>query len=58
MKAWKDYKSTSDKELVLRKYMKGSLLARMIRVLSPVLRKTGLYNLAGKMYNIVLGKKG
>ena len=55
---WKDYKSTSDKELVLRKYMKGSLLTRMIRILSPVLRKTGLYNLAGKMYNIVLGKKG
>ena len=55
---WSDYKNTSDKETVLRKYMKGSLLTRMIRVLSPVLRKTGLYNLAGKMYNILLGKKG
>lgn len=55
---WDTYRSSSDKEAVLRKYMNGSPLSKLIRVLSPVLRKTGLYNLAGKMYNIVLRKKG
>ena len=55
---WSDYTESSDKEAVLRKYMKGSALTKAIRVLSPVLRKTGLYNLAGRLYNILPGKKG
>lgn len=55
---WSDYTESSDKEAVLRKYMKGSPMTRVIRLLSPVLRKTGLYNLAGKLYNVLPGKKG
>lgn len=57
-KFWQEYLAASDKETVLRKYMKGSMVTRIIRTLSPFLRKTGLYNLAGKMYKVIIVKKG
>lgn len=57
-KFWREYADAKDKEPVLRKYMKGSLLGRLIRMLSPFLRKTGLYGFAGKMYKTVfVGRK-
>ena len=58
-KFWQDYLAASDadKETILRKYMNGSLITRIIRILSPVLRKTDLYNLAGKMYKLLIVKK-
>lgn len=56
-KFWKEYLSTSDREGVLRKYIKGALGIRIIRFLSPFLRKTGLYGLAGKMYKLIIVKK-
>lgn len=55
---WKEYVSAEDKEPVLRKYMKGSLLGRVIRAASPFLRRTGLYGFAGKMYKkVFVGKR-
>lgn len=54
---WQEYLAASDKEAVMRKYMKGSLVTRTVRLLSPFLRKTGLYNLAGKLYKVILVKK-
>jgi hypothetical protein len=51
---WKEYRAASDKEPVIRKYMKGSPLTRLIRTVSPFLRKMGLYGFAGKMYKILL----
>lgn len=58
-KFWQEYLAASDseKEAVLRKYMKGSMITRIIRTLSPFLRKTGLYNLAGKMYKLLIVRK-
>ena len=49
--------SAPDKEAVLRKYIKGALGIRIIRFLSPFLRKTGLYGFAGKMYKLIIVKK-
>lgn len=51
---WREYNQTDEKEKIIRKYMKGSLLTRIIRTVSPFLRKTGLYGFAGKMYKIML----
>ena len=50
---WKEYSEAEDKEEILKRYMKGSLTTRIIRKLSPVLQKTGLYGLAGKLYKVV-----
>ena len=53
---WEAYCSAAsdeEKESILREYMKGSALTRLIRILSPMLRKTGLYAFAGKMYKKV-----
>lgn len=56
---WQEYRENTDKEAVIRKYMKGSPLTRLIRTVSPILRRTGLYQAAGKMYKlVVVGKKG
>ncbi len=54
---WNDYAISLNKENVMRKYMKGSMVVQVIRTVTPVLRKTGLYVLAGKMYRTVFGKK-
>ena len=56
-KFWEEYLSAPDKEAVLRKYIKGALGIRVIRFLSPFLRKTGLYGFAGKMYKLIIVKK-
>ena len=37
--------------------MKGSTLTRIIRKVNPILQKTGLYSIAGKMYKKVFVKK-
>lgn len=55
---WKDYLATADRESLMRRKMKGSLVTRVIHWLSPMLRKTGLYNLAGKAYRVVFVRKG
>lgn len=54
---WKEYNEASDKEIVICRYMKGSLLTRIIRKMSPVLRKLGLYTLAGKLYKVIIVRK-
>ena len=57
---WSEYNHARDleaKEALLRKYMKGSMLTRVIRKVNPILQKTGLYSFAGKMYKIVFVKK-
>lgn len=54
---WKEYCSTEDKEAVMRKYMKGSFLSKLIRIATPVLTKVGLYGFAGKMYKVLLVRK-
>ena len=56
-KFWEEYLSAPDREVVLRKYIKGALGIRIIRFLSPLLRKTGLYGFAGKMYKLIIVKK-
>ncbi len=53
---WEAYTSAEDKEPVLRRYIKGSALSRVIRTVSPILRKTGLYTVAGRMYRKVFVK--
>lgn len=54
---WEEYLKTDDKEAVLRKYMKGSLVTRVIHVVTPLLRKTGLYTKAGRLYRQIFAKK-
>ena len=57
---WTEYSAAADlktKEALLRKYMKGSPLTRIIRKVNPILQKTGLYSIAGKMYKKVFVKK-
>lgn len=56
---WKEYFESEKREDVLRKYLKGSLLTRIIRIFTPLIRKLGLYKIAGKAYKkfIVRGKK-
>lgn len=54
---WENYLKMENKEEVLCRYMRGSFLNKMIRKMTPVLRKTGLYAFAGKMYKVVLLKK-
>ena len=57
---WEEYIASAalaDKEAVLRKYMKGSTLTRIIRKVNPILQKTGLYSIAGKLYKTVFVKK-
>lgn len=54
-KFWEEY-NTLDREAVFRKYMKGSVLTRVIRGVTPMLRKTGLYSIAGKLYKMVFVK--
>ena len=57
---WTEYNAAADletKEALLRKYMKGSTLTRIIRKVNPILQKTGLYSVAGKMYKAVFVKK-
>ena len=57
---WEEYnaaKTSSDKQTVLKKYMKGSTLTRIIRKINPILQKTGLYSIAGKMYKAVFVRK-
>lgn len=53
-KFWEEYNAAPDKEPVLRQYLKGTALSKIIRTVSPLLRKTGLYSLAGKMYKILI----
>lgn len=55
---WAEYNSTADKEAVLLKYSKGSLLHRIIHTATPILQDIGLYNFAGKMYRFFLVRKG
>ena len=54
---WQDYRKAADKEAVMRRYMRGSLLTRIIRRVTPLLRKTGLYGFAGQMYRKLVLKK-
>lgn len=54
---WTEYLQNEDKESVFLHYMKGSLISRSIQILSPVLRKLGLYQMAGQLYKKVFIRK-
>lgn len=54
---WEEYNSSPDKEALLRRYLEGTLMTKVIRKASPILQKTGLYSMAGKMYKVLLVKK-
>lgn len=54
---WADYTQADGKEQVLRSYQKASPLIRVIRLVTPLLRKTGLYALCGRLYQKVFAKK-
>ena len=54
---WDEYNRTDDKEMVMRKYMKGSLVTRIIHRLTPIIRKIGLYKVAGKVYKRLIVRK-
>ena len=54
---WHEYTESNDKEMIMRKYMQGSFLTKVIRKVTPFLRKTGLYGFAGKMYKTLLVRK-
>ena len=54
---WADYARAQEKEQVLRGYQKASPLIRVIRLVTPVLRKTGLYALCGRLYQKVFARK-
>ena len=54
---WEAYLHTDNREQVMRKYLKGSILPRVIKFAMPILRKTGLYTLFGKLYKAVFVKK-
>ena len=56
-KFWNEYLSSEDKKAVISRYMKGSFVTRVIHAVTPLLRKTGLYTIAGKCYKLVFGKK-
>lgn len=42
---------------IVSKYGKGTLVSNAIRILTPIIRKLGLYVLAGKVYKILFRKK-
>ncbi len=57
---WKEYLSADScdaTETVLRRYMEGTFLTRVIHLVSPVLQKTGLYTAAGKIYKFIFARK-
>ena len=54
---WEEYLVTNDREQIIRKYLKPSPLFKVINTVTPILRKTGLYSLFGKLYKVVLVKK-
>lgn len=53
---WELYKKRGA-EYILCKYARGTFFSNMIRMVTPVLKKLGLYVLAGKVYNMVFGRK-
>lgn len=54
-KFWHDYREL-DTSTVLKKYAKGSFINKMIRFISPFLRKLGLYTFAAKVHHKLGGK--
>lgn len=55
-KFWHDYENMEIGK-VLRKYTKGSAMNKLIRFVSPFLRKLGLYTLAAKIHHAIGRKK-
>lgn len=53
---WNDYFSTGS-PYIFKKYGKGTLVNKAIQFLTPIIKKMGLYTVAGKMYNKVFGQK-
>lgn len=53
---WKLYREKGA-AYILEKYAKGTFFTNIIRKVTPVLKKLGLYVLAGKVYNAVFGRK-
>lgn len=41
----------------IEKYTKGTLLSNLIKKLTPIIKKLGLYKVAGKIYQVVFGKR-
>lgn len=56
-KFWEEYLASADREQVMRKYLKVSPLFKVINFATPILRKTGLYTICGKLYKKVFVKK-
>jgi len=53
---FEQYYEDNSFENVLKKYGKGSFVGKCKRVMVPIVRKLGLYVIAGKLYNLFLGK--
>ena len=54
---WHDYLSADDRERVMRGMMKQDMMSKVISTAMPILRKTGLYSLFGKLYRMVFVRK-
>ena len=55
---WTEYLSSDDREQIMRKYLKPSPLFKVINFATPILRKTGLYTLFGRLYKTVFVSGG
>ncbi len=53
-KFWSEY-SVHGADYVIKKYGKGTVSSRAIKSLTPLLKKAGLYKLAGKIYGRIFG---
>lgn len=56
-KFWEEYTSAADYAQVIRRYAKASPLIKIINFATPILRKTGLYTICGKLYKKVFVRK-
>lgn len=51
---FEEYYSANSFENVLQKYGRGTFLSKCKKICVPIVRRLGLYELAGKMYKVVL----
>ena len=54
---WAEYHAAQDKEPVMRKYMEGTALVKLIHAIQPTLQKLGLFSFAGKLYKTIFAKR-
>lgn len=53
---WQEYNQRGI-SFVLNKYGRGTITNNIIRMLTPVIKKMGLYVVAGKVYKLIFGRK-